>query len=29
MNDTKLTGQTFWENYWEGKPGNRKKKQAF
>ncbi len=26
MNDTKLTGQTFWENYWEGKPGNRKKK---
>lgn len=26
MKETKLTGQTFWENYWEGKPGKSKNK---
>ncbi len=26
MKDPKLTGQTFWEDYWEGKPGKKEKK---
>jgi SAM-dependent methyltransferase len=26
MKDPKLTGQTFWEDYWEGKPGKQNKK---
>jgi len=26
MKDPKLTGQTFWEDYWEGKPGKQQKK---
>ena len=26
MKDPKLTGQTFWEDYWEEKPGKQNKK---
>ena len=28
MKENKLTGQTFWEDYWEGKPGQKSKKKT-
>jgi SAM-dependent methyltransferase len=28
MKESKLTGQTFWEDYWEGKPGNGSRKKT-